>query len=69
MFIGIVSLNDHIVEKVNVDVENEDVATSTMAAYVYHNYNKNLSSHLYYQGVVIDTENLKTIGHLDDNIT
>jgi hypothetical protein len=62
MFIGIVSINKDFVEQVQIDAQTDDEAQTVMASYVYNSYNKQVPiGGYFYNGVVINTKNLKTI--------
>jgi hypothetical protein len=62
MFIGIVSINKDFVEKVNIEADTCDEAQSILAQYVFTNYNQEVpSGGYYYDGIVIDPSQLKTI--------
>ena len=63
MFVGVISLLKDPVETVRIEAHDADMATAILADYVYRNYNSQIPpGGYYYDGVVIDTSKLSTIG-------
>lgn len=63
MYIGNIYFKKDLVENVLIEgAEDVDDAIRILADYVYHTYNKTLvDTNYFYNGIVIDTSNLKTI--------
>ena len=67
MYIGIVSFNKDIVDRLIINAYTEKEATEILAKHVYENYNKGLpiDGHHYFDGIVINTVGLASIGRED----